>query len=111
MDLQKTSRFLKKIKKICHAQNNDGALGAEGGVPAVASPPSLRFPALFRNPAGRGKEKPFEKGSFLPPCTPHPFPKLFMFAFPFCVPQKEKAGQKFGKEQWYMVDAKSLFQR
>ena len=59
--------------------------------------PSLLFPALFRNPAGRGKEKPFEKGSFLPPCTPHPFPKLFMFAFPFCVPQKEKAGQKFGK--------------
>ena len=66
---------------------------------------------MFRNPAGRGKEKPFEKGSFLPPCTPHPFPKLFMFAFPFCVPQKEKAGPKFGKEQGYMVDAKSVPQK
>ena len=33
----------------------------------------------------------------IPPC-PYPFPKLFMFAFPFCVAaKKETAGQKFAR--------------
>ena len=60
--------------------------------------PEPPFPCLVR--------RSFNEGG-----TPHPFPKLFMFAFPFCVPQKEKAGQKFGKEQGYMVNAKSLSQK
>ena len=44
----------------------------------------------------RGKEKPFGKGSFLPPLHPlHPFPKLFVFAFSFFAPQKAKSATKF----------------
>ena len=82
--------------------SSDGARAAN--VPL----PCCRLSGLFRNPAGRGKEKPFEKGSFLPPCTPHPFPKLFMFAFSFAIHAKGKSGTIVWKKLGQHGECKEL---
>ena len=64
----------------------------------------------MRHLAGGGKEKPFEKGSFLSPCTPYPFPKLFMFALSFCVSAKKKKRDiSFENEEGLKGNAKELF--